>query len=61
MEERKEETKKGTEGRLVVGMAVAVLVVILCLMLDGTPWRRGIGGDCGRQFPAPHAQRPLCR
>ena len=34
MEERKEETKKGTEGRLVVGMAVAVLVVILCLMLD---------------------------
>ena len=34
MEERKEETKKGTEGRLVVGMAVAVLVVILCLMLQ---------------------------
>ena len=30
MEEKKEETKKGKEGRLLIGMAVAVLVVILC-------------------------------
>ena len=44
MEERKEETKKGTEGRLVVGMAVAVLVVILCLMLDV---RLGVGALVG--------------
>lgn len=44
MEEKKEETKKGKEGRLLIGMAVAVLVVILCLMLDV---RIGVGALVG--------------
>ena len=51
MEERKEETKKGTEGRLVVGMAVAVLVVIVALAVRSLIKQKksggGCNGDCG--------------